>query len=212
MKQDKSDIVFDKLRNVVAKDLKINPSIITSKTTFTELGASNIDRARLTMRFEEAFNKEIPDSAGPKLKSIGDVHKFFKQSKSEALFNKLAGEGWDVAGYGKSHKDLLKLEAKNPETALDIRMSNRIKTPHTTNWKLNSLISNDQVSDFVYGTKPIDKPMSKSQYRKVLKTYKNSAKNFKVEPGEKKYIDAFIGKSEALLKNPKTKFIRLETE
>jgi len=112
-----------------------------------------------------------------------------------------------------------------PKDDYEYIKSKKIKTvfDKDTNYKLNSNININTnanldrfTTDFAYGDTPVDKPLSKETLRKILKVYKSKGKEYQrmvpndpfVAPG----IKAFVGKGEALLKNPKTKFIRLEYE
>ena len=52
---------FDKLREVIADVLNVDPNEITTETTFVEeLGADSLDVFQIVMGIEEAFDVEIP--------------------------------------------------------------------------------------------------------------------------------------------------------
>ena len=52
---------FDKLREVIASVLSVDPNEITPQTTFLEdLGADSLDVFQIVMAIEEAFDIQIP--------------------------------------------------------------------------------------------------------------------------------------------------------
>ncbi len=66
-----------------------------------------------------------------------------------------------------------------------------------------------------YADKPV-RNLSKDDLKKVIKIYKSKLGKMSAKYPEDKYVksggEAFLNKADALLKNKKTKFIRLEYE
>ncbi len=55
--------IFNKVRNIVLNDLKINESEVNSESKFRDdLGMDSLDLVELIMEFEEEFNIEITDN------------------------------------------------------------------------------------------------------------------------------------------------------
>lgn len=74
---------IDKVRDIVADQLSVEPSIVTPQARFVEdLGADSLDVVELVMRFEEEFEVEIPDEDAEKLTTVGAAVKYI-DDKSE---------------------------------------------------------------------------------------------------------------------------------
>ena len=70
---------FEKLQNIIAEVLNIEPDEITMDTTFVEdLGADSLDIFQIIMGIEEEFDIEIPDEDAEKLTSVGDAINYVK--------------------------------------------------------------------------------------------------------------------------------------
>ncbi|HEY0074661.1 MAG TPA: acyl carrier protein [Abditibacteriaceae bacterium] len=68
---------IDKVRDIVADQLSVEPSIVTPQARFVEdLGADSLDVVELVMRFEEEFEVEIPDEDAEKLTTVGAAVKY----------------------------------------------------------------------------------------------------------------------------------------
>ena len=73
---------FDKLKEVIANVLSVDPDEISMNTTFTEdLGADSLDVVDLIMSLEEEFDVEIPDEAVENIKTVGDVVKYIEDNQ-----------------------------------------------------------------------------------------------------------------------------------
>ena len=68
----KSDIL-ERVRKVVASHLGVEPSKVTEKAKFTDLGADSLDSVELIMAFEEEFDVDIPEDAAEHIETVGDV-------------------------------------------------------------------------------------------------------------------------------------------
>ena len=65
--------VENKLKQIVADQLKAEPSEVTLEATFiNDLGADSLDTVELVMQVEEEFGIEIPDKTAKKISNIAD--------------------------------------------------------------------------------------------------------------------------------------------
>lgn len=66
------DDISNRARDIVAKHLKIDPSIIRDESGFlADLGADSVDFVELLMHFQEAFGVTIPDADADDLDRFG---------------------------------------------------------------------------------------------------------------------------------------------
>lgn len=74
---------FDKLRQVIADVLNVDPNEITEETTFTEdLGADSLDVFQIIMGIEEAFEIEIPADKVEQIATVGEAVDLIRNSMS----------------------------------------------------------------------------------------------------------------------------------
>ena len=67
-------MVFDKIRDILAVQLDIEPSEMTMETKIVEdLGADSLDVVEMLMAAYDEFGVEVPDDKIEGLKTIGDV-------------------------------------------------------------------------------------------------------------------------------------------
>ena len=65
---------FEKLQNLIAEVLNVDPDEITPDTTFVDdLGADSLDVFQIIMGIEEEFDIEIPNEKAEKIVSVGDA-------------------------------------------------------------------------------------------------------------------------------------------
>ena len=65
---------FEKLQQIIAEVLSIDPEEITMNTTFVDdLGADSLDVVQIVMGIEEEFDIEIPTDAAEKIVTVGDA-------------------------------------------------------------------------------------------------------------------------------------------
>ena len=70
---------FEKLQQVIAQVLNVDPKEITPETTFMEdLGADSLDIFELVMALEEEFGVEIPSEDLENVTTVGDVVNYLK--------------------------------------------------------------------------------------------------------------------------------------
>ena len=76
-------MVDEKVKEIIAKQLGVNPSEVTPEASFVEdLGADSLDTVELVMAFEEAFNVEIPDEDAEKIIKVKDAIDYIKKKQS----------------------------------------------------------------------------------------------------------------------------------
>lgn len=72
---------FEKLREIIAKELKLDESEISLESTFMDdLGADSLDLFEIVMAIEEEFDIEIPSEEAEKIVTVGDAVERIKQS------------------------------------------------------------------------------------------------------------------------------------
>lgn len=74
---------LNKLKEVIADVLNVDPNEITLETTFTEdLGADSLDVFQIIMGIEEAFEIEIPADQVEHIATVGEAVALIKNSMS----------------------------------------------------------------------------------------------------------------------------------
>ncbi|MCM1123346.1 MAG: acyl carrier protein [Eubacterium sp.] len=74
---------FDKLREVIADVLNVDPNEVTMETTFTEdLGADSLDVFQIIMGIEEAFEIEIPVDKVEHITTVSEAVALIQNSMS----------------------------------------------------------------------------------------------------------------------------------
>ena len=69
--------VFEKIRDIVADLLDIDPDTIKPESKFqADLGADSLDLVELIMEFEEQFGGEISDEDAQKITTVGEAVKY----------------------------------------------------------------------------------------------------------------------------------------
>ena len=72
---------FEKLQQIIAEVLNIDPEEITMNTTFVDdLGADSLDVFQIIMGIEEEFGIEIPTEEAEKIASVGDAVEAIKNA------------------------------------------------------------------------------------------------------------------------------------
>ena len=72
---------FEKLQQIIAEVLNIDPEEITMNTTFVDdLGADSLDVFQIIMGIEEEFDIEIPNEEAEKIASVGDAVEAIKNA------------------------------------------------------------------------------------------------------------------------------------
>jgi len=67
-------MLFEKVRDIIARQLDIDPATITAESRLVEdLKADSLDIVELIMDLEQEFDVEIPDEELPNVHTIGDI-------------------------------------------------------------------------------------------------------------------------------------------
>lgn len=65
---------FEKLQEIIAEVLNVDPEEITMDTTFVDdLGADSLDEFQIIMGIEEEFDIEISNEDAEKIVTVGDA-------------------------------------------------------------------------------------------------------------------------------------------
>ena len=73
---------LEKLREVIAGVLNVDPKEITLETTLLEdLGADSLDVYQIIMKIEEAFEIEIPPEQAEHIVTVGEAVDLIKNSR-----------------------------------------------------------------------------------------------------------------------------------
>ena len=70
----KKDVLFSKVKPILAKQLEVDESKITPSSGIVEdLGADSLDSVEIVMALEDEFSVEIPDEDAEKMNTIDDI-------------------------------------------------------------------------------------------------------------------------------------------
>ena len=73
---------LEKLQEVIASVLSVDPKEITPETTFLEdLGADSLDVFQIIMGIEEVFHIEIPAEKAERITTVGEAVALSKNSR-----------------------------------------------------------------------------------------------------------------------------------
>lgn len=71
---------FEKVCEIIARQLDIDPNTITMESNLVEdLHADSLDIVELVMDMEQEFDAEIPDEELPKVQTVGDIVRYLKK-------------------------------------------------------------------------------------------------------------------------------------
>ena len=74
-------MVFEKVRDIIANQLGIDPEKIQPETKLVDdLKTDSLDIVELIMDLEQEFDVEIPDGDLPNVKTIGDIVAFLEKN------------------------------------------------------------------------------------------------------------------------------------
>ncbi|RMG03512.1 MAG: acyl carrier protein [Nitrospirae bacterium] len=77
-------MVEEKVKELIAKQLGVDPSQVTPEASFVEdLGADSLDTVELVMAFEETFGVEIPDEDAEKIAKVQDAIDYIKNKSDQ---------------------------------------------------------------------------------------------------------------------------------
>lgn len=67
---------FDKVRDIVAKQLFVEAATIDEKTTFFDVDADSLDVVEVILAVEQTFDIDLPDEEVESLKTVGGLATF----------------------------------------------------------------------------------------------------------------------------------------
>ncbi len=71
---------FDKVREIIAKQLDVDAEGITMESKLVDdLKADSLDVVELIMDLEQEFDIEIPDEELPKVRTVGDIVEYLEK-------------------------------------------------------------------------------------------------------------------------------------
>ncbi len=72
-------MIFEKVKELLAKQFRIDANTITEETSILEdIGADSLDIVEMLMTLEEKFKISVPDEDVVKLKTVGEVVKYIE--------------------------------------------------------------------------------------------------------------------------------------
>lgn len=72
---------FEKLKEIIAEVLNVDPDEITLDTTFTDdLGADSLDVYRIVMGIEDAFDIHVEEDAAESIATVGQAVELIKEA------------------------------------------------------------------------------------------------------------------------------------
>lgn len=76
------DNVFEKIQDIMADTLELDPSTITMEANLKEdLEADSLDAVEVIMAIEEEFGVEIDDEVIPNIKTVKDLVEYIQNNK-----------------------------------------------------------------------------------------------------------------------------------
>ncbi len=82
-RKERLDMEFEKLQEIIAEVLNIDPSEITLDTKFVDdLGADSLDVFQIIMGIEDQFDIEIPNEAAESIVTVSDAVDQIKEALS----------------------------------------------------------------------------------------------------------------------------------
>jgi len=74
--------MFEKVKSMLAKQLEVDPSVITAETRIMEdLGADSLDIVEMFMIIEQEFEITIPDDKLADLRTVGAVADYLEKNQ-----------------------------------------------------------------------------------------------------------------------------------
>ncbi|MGL4949909.1 MAG: acyl carrier protein [Anaeroplasmataceae bacterium] len=75
-------MTFDKVKEIICKELKIEESKVTLEASLSEdLGADSLDAVEVIMALEDEFGVSIPDEEAKEIKIVADIVNFIDSNK-----------------------------------------------------------------------------------------------------------------------------------
>ena len=75
-------VIFEKLQDIIAKQLSIEPKKIETTSSFTsDLDADSLDVVELVMTFEEEFDVPIEDEVAGEMSTVQDAINYIEEAQ-----------------------------------------------------------------------------------------------------------------------------------
>lgn len=71
-------MIYEKVKDILQKELSLTEEEITLEKTFEELGIDSLDLVELVMEIEEAFDMNIEDAEG--LHTVADLVRYIDEA------------------------------------------------------------------------------------------------------------------------------------
>lgn len=72
-------MVLDKVKELIAEQLDVDPSLITEETDFMkDLEADSLDAVEIILGVEDEYGIEIPDEVAENFTKVGDIVKYIE--------------------------------------------------------------------------------------------------------------------------------------
>lgn len=69
--------IRDKVLDIISEEMNVAREKLTDATSFVgDLGADSLDQTELMLKFEDAFDFEIPEEEAQNIQTIGDTVKY----------------------------------------------------------------------------------------------------------------------------------------
>ena len=82
--QRKKDKGFEKLKQIVAEILSVDPRELTEETNFIDdLCADSLDLYQVIQEIEETFEIAIPEEEAEKIKTVGEAVELIRKTRNE---------------------------------------------------------------------------------------------------------------------------------
>ena len=70
---------FEKLANIIADTLSVDPEELTMETSFADdLGADSLDLVEIVVALEDELDISISDEELPEIKTVGDAYELIR--------------------------------------------------------------------------------------------------------------------------------------
>ena len=72
-------MVFERVKDIIVKQLEVDPELISLETSFTEdLGADSLDVMEIIMAFENEFDVEVDESVLENIRQVKDIVEYIE--------------------------------------------------------------------------------------------------------------------------------------
>lgn len=76
-----ADQILDKLKDIIADKVDVDPTEVTPEKTFDQLGADSLDLYEMVYEVETVFGVSIPEEKTAELETVQDVIDFIASAQ-----------------------------------------------------------------------------------------------------------------------------------